>query len=180
MANKFIRKDQNKKRRIPENWRRPKGITNKRRLNRKGHAANVRTGYGTKATERGKNKQGLMIVSVATIEQLKAINPKTQAALIAGVGKKRKTELIAEAEKLKLTLVNLNVAKYKAKVAEFLKNKKSTADKKKEEKEEEKKADNKKETAEKKEEKEEKTPEQKKKEEKAEKDKVLINNKNQQ
>lgn len=186
MAKKFIRKDVHKKKRIPLNWRRPKGITNKRRLNRKGHAPNVRPGYGTKAADRGKNKQGLMIITVATLSELKALNPKTQAALIAGVGKKRKIELISEAEKLKITLANFNVKKYKEAAEKFLQKKKQEAEKRKEHKKEEEKAAKEKETKEK-ETSEEKTPEensveknspnvdqaQRKKEEKAEKDKIL-------
>jgi len=183
MAKKFIRKDVHKKKRLPLNWRRPKGITNKRRLNRKGHAPNVRPGYGTKATDRGKNKQGLFIVTVATLSQLKEIDPKTQAALIAGVGKKRKMELIQEAEKLKITLANLNVKKYKDAAEKFMRDKKQEAAKRKATKTEEKDAKEALEKAaakekEKAEEKEEKTPEEKKKEEKAEKDKVLLKGQN--
>jgi large subunit ribosomal protein L32e len=168
MVKKFIKRDINKKKRLQANWRRPKGITNKKRLNRKGHSPNVRPGYGTKAADRGKNKAGLMIVSVATLAELKKINPKTQAALLSGVGKKRKLELVAEAEKLKLTLVNFNAEAYKKEAEKFLSEKKQGSAKKKETKSEEKEAEK-----ENKVEKEEKTHEEKKKEEKIEKDKVL-------
>ncbi|MGV8168564.1 MAG: eL32 family ribosomal protein [Candidatus Nanoarchaeia archaeon] len=176
MAKKFIRKDTHKKKRLPLNWRKPKGITNKKRLNVSGHTPNVRPGYGTKNTEKGKNKQGLMIIQVSTLEELKKINPKTQSALLSGVGKRKKLLLIEEAEKLKITLTNFNANKYKAKVQEFLSAKKQeSAVKKTEKKTLEEKAE-----AETKEikEKEEITPEQKKKEEKQEKDKILITKNN--
>jgi ribosomal protein L32E len=176
MAKKFIRKDVHKKKRLSLVWRKPKGITNKRRLNQSGHAPCVRPGYGTKSSDRGKNKQGLMIISVATIDQLKKINPKTQAALLAGVGKKRKIELMNEAEKLKITLVNFNPKLYTEKVEKFLAEKKKDSEKKKtevkeakiaEEKKKEKKAEAKKEAEE------EQSEEEKRKAEKEEKDKIL-------
>ena len=172
MAKKFIRKDAHKKKRLQLVWRKPKGITNKRRLARNGHARCVRAGFGTKNSERGKTNQGLRIIYVATLEQLKKINPKTEAALLAGVGKKRKTELMDEAEKLKITLVNFNSKKYKEKAEKFLAEKKSESQKRKDEaksrKEEEKK--NKKEEDQKEE---AISEEDKKKQEKEEKDKIL-------
>lgn len=169
MARKFIRKDIHKKKRLQEVWRRPKGITNKSRLRRAGHAPCVRPGYGTKASDRGKNKQGLMIISVATIEQLKKINPKTQAALLTGVGKKRKMELISEAEKLKITLINFNSKMYKENAEKFLAEKKKDSEKKKETKKDEEALKAKKSE----EKKEEQSEEEKKKQEKEEKDKIL-------
>jgi len=176
MAKKFIRKDTHKKKRLALVWRKPKGITNKKRLRRKGHSANVNPGFGTKASDRGKNKQGLMITLVYNLDQLKKINPKTQSALLAGVGKKKKVELIAEAEKLKIILVNFNSKKYSEGVEKFLlQKKKDTATKKEEKIEDAKEAKEKVKEKEAKDAKEEeKTPEQKKKEEKAEKDKVLL------
>jgi ribosomal protein L32E len=168
MAKKFIRKDAHKKKRLPTSWRSPKGITNKMRLKRKGHPACVRPGYGTKATERGKNDQGLFIVNVCNMEELKKVDPKTQSALIANVGTKKKMELIAEAEKLKITLTNLNAKKFKENAEKFLAEKKHESEHKKTSKK----------TAEPVAEKEEKnkeeqSPEEKKKAEKQEKDKVL-------
>jgi len=177
MAKKFIRKDVHKKKRLSLVWRKPKGITNKRRLNRSGHAPCVRPGYGTKASDRGKTKQGLIIISVATLDQLKKIDTKTQAALLAGVGKKRKTELMKEAEKLKITLVNFNSKLFKEKAEKFLAEKKKDSEKKKEAlKEAEKDAEKKKEVKkleDKTESEEEQSQEEKKKAEKEEKDKIL-------
>jgi large subunit ribosomal protein L32e len=174
MAKKFIRKDAHKKKRLALVWRKPKGITNKQRLQRLGHAIRVKVGFGTKKEDRNKNKQGLMIVTVATLAELQKINPKTQAALLAGVGKKRKMELIAEAQKHKITLVNFNSKLYEEKAKKFMEEKKKISEKKKEKeviKEKEQKQVEKK--AEKTEEKEELSLEEKKKEEKEEKDKIL-------
>ncbi|MFA6073541.1 MAG: eL32 family ribosomal protein [Candidatus Woesearchaeota archaeon] len=177
MAKKFIRKDTHKKKRLATTWRAPKGITNKKRLNRKGHSPNVRPGYGTKASDRGKNKDGLMIIQVATMDELKKINPKTQAALLAGVGKKRKIELLTEAEKLKITLVNFNSKSYKLRVEKFLSEKKNDATQRKDDakKEQDEKVTKEKTSEDKN--KEEINPEDKKKIEKEERDKVLTKSK---
>ncbi len=135
MAKKFIRKDAHKKKRLSEVWRKPKGITNKMRLKRKGHCACVRPGYGTKATERGKNTQGLFIVTVSNLEELKKVDPKTQSALITNVGRNKKIVMIAEAEKLKITLTNLNSEAFKKNTVKFLSEKKKETAEKKAEKE---------------------------------------------
>lgn len=173
MAKKFIRKDTHKKKRLQLVWRKPKGITNKRRLARNGHARCVRAGFGTKDSERGKTNQGLKIVYVTTMEQLKKVNPKTEAALLAGVGKKRKIELMTEAEKLKITLVNFNSKKYKEKTEKFLAEKKSESQKKKEEAKSKKEEEKKDKKAEEDKKEEAISEEDKKKIEKEEKDKIL-------
>jgi large subunit ribosomal protein L32e len=176
MAKKFIRKDAHKKKRVPENWRRPKGITNKMRLKRKGHPASVRPGYGTKDSERGKNRHGLFIVQVSNLWELRKLDPKADSALLANIGRKKKMELIAEAEKLGITLSNLNVKAFRENTAKFLaEKKKETTERKEEKKQAEKEAEKK---AKEKEEEEKKakaeeTPEEKKKAEKEEMDKIL-------
>jgi large subunit ribosomal protein L32e len=190
MVKKFIRKDINKKKRLPEKWRKPKGITNKMRLKHSGHSAHVRPGYGTKNSEKGKTIKGLRIIKVDTIEQLKKINPKTQAALLSGLGKRKKIELIAEAEKLNITLVNFNKEAYKTRAQKFLLEKKQDSAKRKETQlEAEQKAKDA--AAQKEKDKDEKTAEEKrqskalsapeesekKKAEKAEKDKILTKSK---
>ena len=92
MTKTFIRKDTNKKKRIESKWRKPKGITNKKRLNRKGHSINVRTGY--KKPENQKNKiNGLEMITITNITQLQNINPKTQGILISKLGKAKKTQI---------------------------------------------------------------------------------------
>jgi len=176
MAKTFIRKDVNKKARLPVTWRKPKGITNKKRLNRKGHTINVRTGYGSKDSDRNKI-QGFQITLVHNLAELKQLNPKTQCAILARAGKKKKMELIKEAQTLKIKIVNLNTTKYEERVKKFLeerqqktKNKRQDKVQKESQKEEQKKADEKKqETAPV----QELSEEEKKKAEKVERDKVL-------
>ncbi len=183
MVKEFIRKDMHKKKRISgSGWRKPKGITNKRRLNRKGHSANVRPGYGSPGSER--NKVGLLeIVTVYNIRDFDGLNPKSHCVLIGRVGKQKKLDLIAKAEELAFKIVNLQVDKYKKDAEAFFaerkesskakdeeKKKKEAAAKEAEKDKEKKKAEDDKAKEEKEE---ELSDEEKKKLEKKEKDKIL-------
>ena len=175
MAKKFIRKDAHKKTRVGTGWRKPKGIQNKKRLQRKGNATKVKPGFGTKTTEKNTTRQGLKIITITTTEELKNINPKTQAIIISKTGKKKKLEIIAEAEKAKITITNFNAARYKENAQKQQEQKEETSKERKKKLEEkartEKAAEKKKED--KKTETTELSDEEKKKHEKEEKDKVL-------
>ena len=119
MTNKFIRKDANKKKRIQgTGWRKPKGITNKRRLNRKGHAATVRPGFGKTVAERD-SFSGLKIVTVYNVSDLEKINPKEQCVVLGKAGKQKKLDMIAKAEEKKIVVVNFNVDKFKKEAENF-------------------------------------------------------------
>ena len=180
MVKKFIRKDMHKKKRIAgSGWRKPKGITNKRRLNRKGHSANVRPGYGSPDNKRN-TFEGLKIVTVYNVAELESIDPKLCAVVIASVGKQKKLDLVKKAEELKFKIVNLKVDKFKENVQNFFDLRKKVSKEKVEEKKKkeaelkelEKKADSKKKVEDKAEEK-ELSDEEKQKLEKKEKDKIL-------
>jgi len=167
-------------------WRKPKGLQNKKRLQLKNQGINVKPGYRTPNATRDKYKE-LEIITITSIESLKTIDKKTQAALIGKTGKRKKLEIIAEAEKLGITIVNLNTETYKENAAKFLEERQKAAkardkkqeDKKKAEQEEKAKA----EKAKKEKEdnsvqgtepgKAELSPEEKQKKEKEEKDKIL-------
>jgi large subunit ribosomal protein L32e len=169
MAKKFVRRDAHKKKRISNTWRKPKGLQNKMRLQTRGHSKNVKPGYI-------KQPKGQKIIDIYNKEQLKGLDPKLHSVVIAKVSKRKKLEIIEEAEKLKLTIVNLNLKLYKEKAEEFLKARKEAAKKKQERDAKKKVAEKKteeKEEEKKEEKKEELSDEEKKKKEKAEKDKIL-------
>ncbi len=182
MASKtFKRSDRHKKVRLAPGWRKPKGLQNKKRLQLKNQGLNVSSGYRSANSARYKYKD-LEIVTVLTTESLKTIDKKTQAALIGKTGKKKKLELIAEAEKLGITIVNLNIENYKENAAKFLEDRKKVAKERTKKQEEKAKAEQaeKNTVAKAKKEKEEKNKsetevsvEEKQKKEKEEKDKIL-------
>jgi len=172
---KFLRRDAHKKKRIPQRWKKPRGIQNKMRLHRKSRPVVVTPGFGTKREDRNKTDKGLKIILVRNINELKKVDKKTEAVVLGRAGMKKKLELIKEAEKLGITLVNFNAERY-SKDAEARKKQKEEVAKKRDEKathkeQETKKAE--KEAPKKDEKKEELTDEEKKKLEKEEKDKIL-------
>lgn len=178
---KFVRRDVSKKKRISGGgWRKPKGITNKMRLNRKGHTPNVRPGYGTPTKDKNL-LAGLEIVSITSIDQLETIDPKVHCVILGRVGKQKKLDMIAKAEEKNIKIINLKVDKFKTDAKEFF-DKRQKASKEKVEEQKKKSDDLKKKKAEKSKEEsvkeeskkvEEVSDEESQKKAKEEKDKVL-------
>jgi large subunit ribosomal protein L32e len=68
-------------------------------------------GYGGPRVSRGLHPSGYREVLVHNAEQLERVNPKTQAIRIAHtVGKKNRGDLLAEARRKKITILNLGQA----------------------------------------------------------------------
>ncbi|RMF55291.1 50S ribosomal protein L32e [Candidatus Woesearchaeota archaeon] len=167
---KFVRKDAHKKKRLKMKWRKPKGLQNKKRLGLRGYGKKVSIGYGTKKSEKHLSKDGLRIMRVQNVKELKSINKNTDAVLIAAVGTKKKLEIMQAAEKEGIKIINLKeVKKSIEKRKEDMKKRKEMKEAKKKKKKIEEKEEK---SLEKKVEKEE-SEEEKRKLEKKEKDKVL-------
>ena len=100
----FVRHAQHRKKRLKPVWRRPRGLHNKMRLQKKGHRPVVKPGYRTPAVTRG-TKKGLAIVNVYNITELESINPKTEGVVIGKVGLKNRIELLTKCKELKITVL---------------------------------------------------------------------------
>lgn len=127
---KFARSESWKYIRLSKSWRRPRGLDNKMRRKIKGWPPTVSTGYrGPKAT-RGLHPSGYKEILVYTIEELKKVDPETQAVRIAhAVGKRRRTEILAEARKKGITILNIKEIKEKPReVSEEAEAKEETAE----------------------------------------------------
>ncbi|MEM3824049.1 MAG: 50S ribosomal protein L32e, partial [Candidatus Bathyarchaeia archaeon] len=79
----FVRQESWRYIRLKENWRKPKGIDNKMRKKVKGWPATVNVGYRGPKAARGLHPSGYKEVLVYNTEDLKEIDPKTQAIRIA-------------------------------------------------------------------------------------------------
>jgi large subunit ribosomal protein L32e len=89
-------------------WRRPKGMGNKDRRNRKGHIGTLRVGYGSPSALRGANKQGLFEVMINRVEDLELVDSKTQIGVIsATVGGRKKVDIMKAAQAKKMNLANV-------------------------------------------------------------------------
>jgi large subunit ribosomal protein L32e len=127
----FVRPESWRYKRLSESWRRPRGLDNKMRRKIKGWPPTVNVGYRGPKVTRGLQPSGYKEVLVYNTEGLKKINPKIQAARIAHtVGKRKRTRIITEARKKKITILNFREVK---EVVE--KEKELTEKKEKEEKE---------------------------------------------
>lgn len=173
---KFTRQDAHKKVRLGNKWRRPKGLHSKMRLSKKGYNKSVSIGYGNPKSTKGLDKSGLKLIIIKSLKELEKINAKEEGIAVAKtIGLRKKVEILKQAVKKSINVVNIkDIDKFLKDVEEKIKKTKEEKEKLKKEKEVKKKE---KEKAGKKktiDEKVEKTDEEKKEEEKKEKDKLLI------
>ena len=112
----FVRQESWRYKRLKENWRRPRGIDNKMRRKIKGWPVTVSVGYRGPKVARGLHPSGYKEVLVHNAEELKKINPKTEAIRIAhAVGKRKKARILVEARKRKIRVLNFKEEKEAAK-----------------------------------------------------------------
>ena len=170
---KFSRQDSHKKPKLGTKWRRPKGLQSKMRLNRRGYKRSISKGWKSPKAVRGLDKTGLQPIMVQTLNQLKNIDKESQSIILSsGVGRKKKIDIINEALKLNLEIINFDAKAYLEKVEQEMAVKKAS----KEEKEKKKEENKTKQTKEKKKDtiEEALTEEEKQQQEKKERDKELI------
>jgi len=101
----FKRTDSHKKKKLDENWRRPRGLQSKLRKRIASKGAVVQVGYGSPRAVRGLHPSGLEDVLVRNLNDLQSINPEYQAARIArtvGVRKRQMIEEVAKNREIKL------------------------------------------------------------------------------
>jgi len=107
----FSRHASHRKARLPDNWRRPKGLQNKLRLNKKSRGPSVSTGYRTPVLVRGRSESGKKEALVYTKNDILNLEPESHALIIARVGNKRRVELLEEAKKQGFEVLNHDVEK---------------------------------------------------------------------
>ncbi len=105
----FGRQQANRYRRIGRDgtWRRPRGLQSKQRRHYGYRPKIVRIGYRSPARVRGLVPSGFRPVLVHTVDELEALDGRTQAAVIARrVGTRRRLTLEEEARKLGIRVLN--------------------------------------------------------------------------
>jgi large subunit ribosomal protein L32e len=108
-ANKpeFIRQESWRYKRIKENWRKPRGIDSKMRLQVKGWPSIVKIGYRGPKTARYLHPSGYRDVLVHNVNELSALDPTKDAARIAStVGRRKRLAIIARAKELGIRVLN--------------------------------------------------------------------------
>lgn len=95
-----------KRKRVDGKWRKPRGMHSKMRHQVWGKPAIVKTGYRGPNAARGLDPSGLTPVLVHNQNELAGINPKTQGALLASVGARKKAALLATCKERNITVLN--------------------------------------------------------------------------
>ena len=130
----FKRDEANKLKRLHLGWRRPRGLHNKRRLHRKGHAKWPSPGFGSSSENFGKIK-GLIKVRVFNISDLEKLDSKKNIIEIAStVGTKKRLQILEKAKQFKIVGIN-DIQKNLIEKREKFEKRKQETEKKKEEKE---------------------------------------------
>ncbi len=103
----FLRQEWYRYQRLGLVWRRPRGMDSKRRRRFQGRTPVVRVGYRGPAAVRGLHPSGFKEVVVHRPQDLEGLDPKRQAARVAGsVGTRKRMEIEEKAEELGIRLLN--------------------------------------------------------------------------
>lgn len=97
---------------LGKKWRAPIGKRNKLRKHIKAKGFLPKAGYGSPSAVRGFHPSGFEEIRVFNLSDLQKINPQKQCARIAaGVGNRKKTEMVKKAGELKIRVLNPGAAK---------------------------------------------------------------------
>ncbi|MDW0297050.1 MAG: 50S ribosomal protein L32e [Nitrososphaeraceae archaeon] len=103
----FVRQESWRYKKLATNWRKPKGKDNKMRKQVSGVPALVKVGYKGPRKSRGLHPSGYNDVLIFNTNDLTRIDPKIDAIRIAhGVGHKKRLDILNEATKLKIKVLN--------------------------------------------------------------------------
>jgi large subunit ribosomal protein L32e len=104
---KFRRDGFGKKPQISDSWRRPRGLHNKQRRQKKAKGAHPTPGYGSPVLVRGMHPSGFLEVRVFTPDELIGIDPACYAIRIgATVGGRKRAIILEKANAAGLKVLN--------------------------------------------------------------------------
>lgn len=103
----FVRQENWRYKRVKENWRKPKGIDSKMRLQVKGWPKIVKVGYRGPRVARYLHPSGYRDVLVHNVEELSRLDASRDAARIAStVGARKRAVIVSKAKELGIKVLN--------------------------------------------------------------------------
>lgn len=103
----FKRQESWRYKRLPENWRRPRGVTSKMRKEESGWPRKVKVGYGTTAKTRGLHPRGLVDSIVWQVSDLEKLDSKLHIVRLARrVGERKRIAILDRARQLNFHIAN--------------------------------------------------------------------------
>lgn len=119
----FVRQDFGKKKRIKKNWRKPRGIDSKVRLQLRGRSKIVKEGYSSPKEVRFTNKDGFKEIMLGNVSDLANVKEGCIGVISSTVGKRKRSLIVEEAKKLNVKLQSSDSI-FK-KISNFLDNRKT-------------------------------------------------------
>jgi large subunit ribosomal protein L32e len=117
----FVRPESWRYVKLKESWRRPRGLDHKVRRKIKGWPPGVSVGYKGPKAARGLHPSGYREVLVHNAKEVSNVDPKSEAVRIAHrVGKKKRVQIIAEAKKRKVFILNVKLVQEPVETEEAL------------------------------------------------------------
>lgn len=105
---KFKRHEYYKHKRLEDVWRRPTGIHSKQRVGERDKGPVVKVGYRQPKSVRGLTKSGLRPVRINSLNELEKLDSKKEIAVLsAGLGRKKKTEIVFRAMEKGIKIQNV-------------------------------------------------------------------------
>jgi len=109
----FVRQDAHKLKKLPDHWRKPRGLQSKMRLHKKSYRRTVETGWGSPVEVKGTNKEGKKIIIVRNMKQLDLINSKTESVILSSsLGTQKRLVLLKKAKEKGITIDHINLDQY--------------------------------------------------------------------
>lgn len=104
---KFKRQRSSRYKRVEDSWRKPRGMDSKIRKEKKGKPPLVKVGYRKPESQRGVHPSGYREVLVKNSEEVKEVDPGTQAIRIGSrVGKRKRKKILETAKELGIKVLN--------------------------------------------------------------------------
>ena len=102
-----FKRQESKMKKLKKGWRKPKGKHSKMRMYEKARGPHPSTGYSSPRSVRGMTRSGLKPIHVSNPSQLAKLDAKNEIAIIAAsVGKAKRIQIIEQAKKLGVKVMN--------------------------------------------------------------------------